>query len=243
MSPDRQRGRAAPTWAAIAAALLFACAAAPVGAADLEARLAAADSVRGERVFRKCAACHTAEEDGRRKVGPNLWGIVGAPVAARDGFRYSRALTEFGGNWTPERLDAYLANPRALVNRTSMIFSGLGREDDRADVIAFLNRMGDSPIEFGPQPATPSVPLTPEPAGFGVMVAAPGASETFDACASCHSERIVAQQGLTREQWDELLDWMVDEHEMEPMEASARTTVLDYLAEHYGPDRPNYPGN
>ncbi len=223
--------------------LLFACAAAPVGAADLEARLTAADPGRGEKIFRKCVACHTAEEDGRRKTGPNLWGIVGAPVAAGEGFRYSGALAEFGGNWTFERLDAYLANPRALVKRTSMIFSGLRREADRADVIAFLNRMSDSPVEFGPRPAMPAVPLTPEPEEFGVMVAAPGASETFDACASCHSERIVAQQGLTWEQWDELLDWMVDEHEMEPMEGSARTIVLDYLAEHYGPDRPNFPGN
>lgn len=225
------------------ALLLFACAAAPVGAADLEARLAAADPGRGEKIFRKCVACHTAEKDGRRKTGPNLWGIVGAPVAAGDGFRYSRALAEFGGNWTLERLDAYLANPRALVTATSMIFSGLRRDDDRADVIAFLNRMSDSPVEFGPPPAMSAVPLTPEPEEFGVMVAAPGASETFGACASCHSERIVAQQGLTWEQWDELLDWMIDEHEMEPMEGSARTTVLDYLAEHYGPDRPNFPGN
>ncbi len=222
---------------------LIACAAAPVGAADLEARLAAADPGRGEKIFRKCVACHTAEEDGRRKTGPNLWGIVGAPVAARDGFRYSGALAEFGGNWTLERLDAYLANPRALVKRTSMIFSGLRREADRADVIAFLNRMSDSPVEFGPRPAMPVAPMTPAPEEFGVMVAAPGASETFDACASCHSERIVAQQGLTREQWDELLDWMVDEHEMEPIQGSVRTTVLDYLAEHYGPDRPNFPGN
>ena len=89
--------------------------------------------------------------------------------------------------------------------------------------------------------AAPAVPGTPEPEEFGLMVAAPGASETFYACTPCHSERIVVQQGLTREQWDEALDLMVEEHEMEPIEGDARTVILDYLAEHYGPDRPNFP--
>ena len=89
--------------------------------------------------------------------------------------------------------------------------------------------------------AAPAVPETPEPEEFGLMVAAPGASETFYACTPCHSERIVVQQGLTREQWDEVLDLMVEEHEMEPITGDARTVILDYLDEHYGPDRPNFP--
>ena len=227
----------------MAAALLLAgAAAAPAGAADLEARLAAADSVRGKKVFRKCAACHTAEKGGRKKIGPNLWGVVGAPVGAKEGFRYSKAMTAFGGNWTPERLDAYLTRPRALVKGGSMSFAGLKRERDRADVIAFLNGMGDSPAAFGPPaPAAPAVSGPVEPEDFGQMVSAPGASETFDACTPCHSERIVVQQGLTREQWDELMVWMVEEQEMEPIEEGALTVILDYLAEHYGPDRPNFP--
>ena len=229
----------------MAAALLLAgAAAAPAGAADLEARLAAADPVRGEKVFRKCAACHTAEKGGRRKIGPNLWGIVGAPVGARTGFRYSKAMAAFGGNWTPERLDAYLTKPRALVKGGSMSFAGLKRERDRADVIAFLNRMGDSPAAFGPvTPAAPAVSRPEEAEDFGQMVSAPGASETFYACTPCHSERIVVQQGLTREQWDELMVWMVEEQEMEPIEEGVLTVILDYLAEHYGPDRPNFPHN
>ncbi len=229
--------------AVAAALLLFACAAAaaPVSAADLEARLAAADPGRGKKVFRKCAACHTAEKGGRKKIGPNLWGIVGAPVGAREGFRYSRAMKAFGASWTPERLDAYLTKPRALVKGGSMTFAGLKRERDRADVIAFLNEMGDSPANFGSASAAPAVPHTPEPEDFGLMVSAPGASETFDACTPCHSERIVVQQGLTREQWDELMVWMVEEQEMEPIEDGALAVILDYLAEHYGPDRPNFP--
>ena len=227
-----------------AALLLCVCtAAASAGAAELEARLAGADFVRGEKVFRKCVACHTVEKGGRKKIGPNLWGIVGAPVGAREGFRYSKAMLAFGGNWTPELLDAYLARPRELVRGGSMSFVGLKRAQDRADVIAFLNWMGDSPADFGRAQEAQAAVSPPEPKAFGVMVAAPGASETFDACTSCHSERIVAQQGLTRAQWDELLDWMVDEQEMEPIVGDARSTILDYLGAHYGPDRPNFPRN
>ena len=227
-------------------AVLLLCAftaVASASATDLEARLAEADPARGEKAFRKCIACHTVEKGGRKKIGPNLWGIVGAPVGAREGFRYSKAMSAFGGSWSPERLDAYLAKPRGFVKGGSMSFVGLKRGQDRADVIAFLNGMSDSPADFGKvQEALAGFP-PPEPEDFGVMVAAPGASETFDACTSCHSERIVAQQGLTREQWDELLDWMVEEQEMEPIEGDARTAILDYLGAHYGPDRPNFPQN
>ncbi|MDE0208735.1 MAG: cytochrome c family protein [Boseongicola sp.] len=227
----------------IAAALLFcACAAAAsAGAAELGARLANADSARGEKVFRKCVACHTVEKGGRKKIGPNLWNIVGAPVGAREGFRYSSAMLAFGGSWTPERLDAYLAKPRGFVKGGSMSFVGLKREQDRADVIVFLSGMGDSPADFGKTLEASAGLPSPEPENYGVMVAAPGASETFDACTSCHSERIVAQQGLTRDQWDELLNLMVEEQEMEPIEGDARATILDYLGAHYGPDRPNFP--
>lgn len=227
----------------ITAALLFAClATAPVGAGDLEALLATADPDRGKKIFRKCVLCHTVEKDGGAKLGPNLWSIVGTPVAARDSFSYSKAMVAFGGNWTPERLDAYLKMPRMLVKGTSMIFVGLKHENDRADVIAFMNRMSDRPADFGSAPTRPVAPETREPEDFGVMVAAPGASETFDACTTCHSERIIAQQGLTRERWDELLDWMVDEHEMEPVDGTLLTVILDYLGEYYSPDRPNFPG-
>ena len=226
-----------------AAALLYASmAAVPAGAGDLESVLAAADPDRGEKVFRKCVLCHTVEKDGVKKLGPNLWGIVGAPVAAGEGFSYSKAITAFGGDWTLERLDAYLKQPRVLVKGTSMIFVGLKNGNDRADVIAYLNSMSDNPADFGSAPTGPVAPLAQGPEDFGIMFVAPGASETFDACTPCHSERIVAQQGLTREQWDELLDWMVEEQEMEPVDASLRTVILDYLGEHYGPDRPNFPG-
>lgn len=76
---------------------------------------------------------------------------------------------------------------------------------------------------------------------YGVLIDKPGAEETFIYCAACHSERIVAQQGLDRKGWEELFVWMVEEQEMEPIEEPDYTIVLDYLTKHYNVDRPNFP--
>ncbi len=76
---------------------------------------------------------------------------------------------------------------------------------------------------------------------FGVLHPAPGVEETFYACTACHSEMIVAQQGLSRKHWDELIDWMIEEQGMVAPEPEERATILDYLAENYGEDRPNFP--
>ena len=90
--------------------------------------------------------------------------------------------------------------------------------------------------------AAAPAPVAPSPAhDLGFLVAGEGAFETHAYCTACHSERIVAQQGLTRPDWDELLEQMVEEHEMTPIEEPDRARVLDYLAAHYGPDRPNFP--
>ena len=75
----------------------------------------------------------------------------------------------------------------------------------------------------------------------GVLHPARGAGVTYQYCAACHSEMLVAQQGLTRQDWDELLQWMVDKQGMEPIPAEDRETILDYLAEHYNTDRPHFP--
>lgn len=94
-----------------------------------------------------------------------------------------------------------------------------------------------------PAPGAAEAGDTTQPAedGIGLLAAGRGAAETYAACTACHSERIVVQQGLPRHQWDELLDWMVDEHGMAPLRGRLRDTVLDYLARQYGRDRPNYP--
>jgi len=103
-------------------------------AVDFAAIFAAADPVAGEKVFKKCTACH-AVEDGDNKVGPHLWGVVQRQIGSVEGFGYSGALPEDQA-WTGENLYAFLAAPKKWAKGTSMGFAGLRKSEDRADVIA-----------------------------------------------------------------------------------------------------------
>ena len=154
-------------------------------------------------------------------------------------------MYSFGGVWTAERLDRYLHRPTAEVEGTSMAFPGISDAEDRADIIAWLSVVGDSSSISGVSPANSFAGTLPpgeaKPADFGVPVAEEGADTTHAYCTVCHSERIVAQQGLTPEDWREVLDFMVDEHGMVPMPAADLERVIGYLSAHYGPDRPNFP--
>ncbi|WP_170366006.1 c-type cytochrome [Ruegeria arenilitoris] len=103
--------------------------------------LAAADPEKGAKVFRKCSACHKLEE-GANGTGPYLYGVVDRPVAAAAGFGYSAAMQSHSGNWTPEELDAFIANPKGYIQGTSMSFAGLKKAQERADLIAYLQTIG-----------------------------------------------------------------------------------------------------
>lgn len=111
--------------------------------------LASADPAKGETVFKKCAACHTAEPGGANKVGPALWGTVNRPIASHEGFNYSAAMTEFseGGSvvWDYEHLSNFLAAPKKYIKGTAMGFAGLKKIDERADLIAYLRTLADTP--------------------------------------------------------------------------------------------------
>lgn len=97
----------------------------------------AQDAAAGEKVFKKCLSCHSLSA-GENKIGPSLFGVVDRPVASVDGFKYSEAMRARGGTWTPQELDAYLANPRQAVPGTSMSFMGLKKPEDRAALIDYL---------------------------------------------------------------------------------------------------------
>ena len=119
----------------------------------LPVRFASADVGRGENAAKKCAACHTFGKGEPNRVGPNLWGVVGRPKASEAGFNYSAAMKAQKGNWTPEDLDVYLTNPKAMVPGTNMTFAGIPRGKERADVITYLNTKSDKPVELPKQAA------------------------------------------------------------------------------------------
>lgn len=112
---------------------------------SLAALLAGADLAAGEKIAKRCVTCHSFAKDGANKVGPNLWGIVGAPHAHRADYNYSPAMKSAGGVWTYEALDAYLTTPRAVVPGTKMTFAGLKDAKQRADLIAWLRTLSDDP--------------------------------------------------------------------------------------------------
>jgi len=119
----------------------------------IEFYLASADPAKGEQVFKKCAACHNADNGGANALGPNLWGVLGEPIGkGAHGFAFSEALAGKGGNWDWDSLSQWLANPKKFAPGTKMTFAGLSKPEDRANVIAFLNARSDAPR---PMPAAP----------------------------------------------------------------------------------------
>ena len=113
--------------------------------ASLGALLAAADVGSGKKIAKKCSACHNFDKGGKNKVGPNLWDIVGRDMGQVAGFKYSDALAGMGGKWDYATLDSFLAKPKAMVPGTKMSFAGIKKPAGRADLIAFLRSLSDSP--------------------------------------------------------------------------------------------------
>ncbi|OSM07146.1 c-type cytochrome [Magnetofaba australis] len=98
------------------------------------------DAAAGEKLFKKkCASCHFFDSSGKKRVGPNLYGVVGRQAGTSPHFPYSNDLKEAGFAWNPQRLDMFLTKPKAMFKRTRMTFVGLRKPSDRADVIAYLS--------------------------------------------------------------------------------------------------------
>ncbi len=100
----------------------------------------------GKALFQQqCFTCHTIDKGGANKVGPNQWNIVGRKKGSHEGFSYSSALQAKGGDWTYEDIDHMIFKPQAYIRGTKMAFAGLPKEQDRADIIAYLRTMNDNP--------------------------------------------------------------------------------------------------
>jgi len=140
---------AGATVAAVAAAASDAADAAgstvDAAAGGLVAMIADGDVAKGEKVSKKCKACHVFDEGGKNKLGPALWGIVGRDIASHDGFNYSGALSELEGDWTYDKLDQFLAAPKKYVPGSKMVFAGLKKEEDRANLLAYLRTLDAEP--------------------------------------------------------------------------------------------------
>ena len=130
---------------------------AEAGAAEqgpaLATLLATGDPAKGEAVFAKCTACHTIEQGGANGIGPNLFGVLGKPIGKHAaGFAYSGDLSGHGGDWSFENMDVWLKGPKAFAAGTKMTFAGLGKPEDRANVMLYLLQNGGGPA-LPPPPA------------------------------------------------------------------------------------------
>ena len=128
---------------------------------DLGTLLASADAERGKGTARLCASCHTFDQGGANRVGPNLWGVVGRDVAGKGGFAYSPAIAGHAGAWTYQELDRYLASPARAIPGNKMAFNGVRNPKDRANLLAYLGTLGARRV---PYPAPKPVAAEPGPA-------------------------------------------------------------------------------
>ena len=113
---------------------------------DIAALMALGDLATGEKVFKKCAACHSIVKGGKNNIEPALYNVVNRQVGAVSDYKYSKALSEYGKNWTFEELNGYLIRPAKWIKGTKMAFAGLRKEKDRASVILYLNQNSDNPL-------------------------------------------------------------------------------------------------
>ena len=113
---------------------------------DISALMALADINHGEKVFKKCSACHSIQAGGGNNIGPALYNVVGRKIGAIEDYKYSKALMNYEKSWSFEELNGFLIKPQKWIKGTKMAYAGLRKEKDRASVILYLNKYSDNPL-------------------------------------------------------------------------------------------------
>jgi cytochrome c len=113
---------------------------------DITALLAMGNVDDAKKVWKKCSACHSIKKDGKNKIGPALYNVLGRNVAALNDYKYSKALATYGKSWTFKEMNGFLTKPQAYIKGTKMAFAGLKKEKDRASIILFMNQNSDNPL-------------------------------------------------------------------------------------------------
>ena len=116
-----------------------------INVTDVTTMLASADTNAGQKVFKRCKSCHSTDNGGRNKIGPNLWDIVERSKASATNYRFSRAFGNLEGNWSYQELDRFLTNPKDYAKGTKMSFTGIKSAKDRANLIIYLRSLSDQP--------------------------------------------------------------------------------------------------
>ena len=112
---------------------------------DVSALLALGSVEKGKKVFKKCAACHSINADGGNKIGPKLWNVMFRPVGVITDYKYSKALSSYGKEWTWQEMNGFLIKPAKWIKGNKMGFAGLKKDEDRASILLYLNENSDSP--------------------------------------------------------------------------------------------------
>ena len=115
---------------------------------DIAALLALGSVEDGEKVFKKCAACHSINSGGRNNIGPKLWNVMFRPVGSVADYKYSKALSSYGKEWSWEEMNGFLLKPSKWIKGNKMGFAGLKKDEDRASVILYLNQKSDNPKQL-----------------------------------------------------------------------------------------------
>ena len=113
---------------------------------DIAALMSLGDVSSGEKIFKKCAACHSINKGGAHKIGPALYNVVGRKIGMEAEYKYSKALLEYNKEWNFEELNGFLLKPSKWIKGTKMAYAGLRKEEDRASIIKYLNKNSDNPL-------------------------------------------------------------------------------------------------